>query len=348
MPTLTKIPVDMERQVFDYVGTGSPTTVLANAPAGATYRQIDGGSGSMLWQKTTAGWEAIGPAGPPTWASITGKPTTIAGYGITDFNSLGDARWARLAAANSFSAVNTFGAAINITANTGVPAATGTTLWVASGFGSPNIGRVFIGDGTGWQLTFAKRTGSVTTDVAIFSDAGGLTLLGSLATERVVGVTRAAINKGFFGIATSAGDIIVGSATDDIAIRAVTSGARILFSLDNGASASWILADGFAQAKPTTGTNASYLHFVNTGGDYYIGVDNSAAGAFGFGAYGFGLYTPAGVAWYVNKTSNVMSFTQIPFVAVSGVTARPVASYVISTVAPTTETAPEGTIWIQT
>lgn len=31
------------------------------------------------------------------WADITsGKPTTIAGYGITDFNSLGDARWSLL------------------------------------------------------------------------------------------------------------------------------------------------------------------------------------------------------------------------------------------------------------
>src|SRR5699024_2724479 len=29
-----------------------------------------------------------------TFASLTSKPTTIAGYGITDFNSLGDARWA--------------------------------------------------------------------------------------------------------------------------------------------------------------------------------------------------------------------------------------------------------------
>lgn len=31
-----------------------------------------------------------------TFTSLTGKPTTIAGYGITDFNSLGDARWQAL------------------------------------------------------------------------------------------------------------------------------------------------------------------------------------------------------------------------------------------------------------
>lgn len=32
-----------------------------------------------------------------TFASLTSKPTTIGGYGITDFNSLGDARWSLLA-----------------------------------------------------------------------------------------------------------------------------------------------------------------------------------------------------------------------------------------------------------
>ena len=34
----------------------------------------------------------------PTFASLASKPTTIAGYGITDFNSLGDARWLGISA----------------------------------------------------------------------------------------------------------------------------------------------------------------------------------------------------------------------------------------------------------
>jgi hypothetical protein len=37
-----------------------------------------------------------------TFASLTSKPTTIAGYGITDFNSLGDARWSLLAHTHAF------------------------------------------------------------------------------------------------------------------------------------------------------------------------------------------------------------------------------------------------------
>lgn len=37
-----------------------------------------------------------------TFASLTSKPTTIGGYGITDFNSLGDARWSLLAHSHAF------------------------------------------------------------------------------------------------------------------------------------------------------------------------------------------------------------------------------------------------------
>lgn len=37
----------------------------------------------------------------PSWGEITSKPTTIAGYGITDFNSLGDARWWKLSGTNT-------------------------------------------------------------------------------------------------------------------------------------------------------------------------------------------------------------------------------------------------------
>lgn len=47
-----------------------------------------------------------------TFASLTSKPTTIAGYGITDFNSLGDARWGQKAVANIWTGANTFSAAV--------------------------------------------------------------------------------------------------------------------------------------------------------------------------------------------------------------------------------------------
>ncbi len=48
---------------------------------------------------------AIGTVPAQTFAWLTSKPTTISGYGITDFNSLGDARWSLLAHTHTFSSL---------------------------------------------------------------------------------------------------------------------------------------------------------------------------------------------------------------------------------------------------
>jgi hypothetical protein len=53
---------------------------------------------------TKLGGLTIGVGGfDGTFAALTSKPTTIAGYGITDFNSLGDARWSLLSHTHAFS-----------------------------------------------------------------------------------------------------------------------------------------------------------------------------------------------------------------------------------------------------
>jgi hypothetical protein len=57
-----------------------------------------------------ARWSLLGHT--HTFASLTSKPTTIAGYGITDFNSLGDARWGRTGASNSWSGTQSFNSVI--------------------------------------------------------------------------------------------------------------------------------------------------------------------------------------------------------------------------------------------
>ena len=58
------------------------------------------------------------------------------------------------------------------TGNGSLPAAAGTNIRIASGYASPVIGRIFIGDATGWKLHFSSRTGSVDTDRVTFTDAG--------------------------------------------------------------------------------------------------------------------------------------------------------------------------------
>jgi hypothetical protein len=60
MADYVKYPIDLSRNIYDYVGTAaSPITDLPNAAVGSTYRYASGGIGAMLWQKTTGGWEAL-------------------------------------------------------------------------------------------------------------------------------------------------------------------------------------------------------------------------------------------------------------------------------------------------
>lgn len=86
MADFIKVPVDLNRNIFDYVGTSAaPATDLANAAVGSTYRYLSGGSGNMFWQKTTGGWESVA-------ASASGITLAFA-----------DGRYAQLATTNTMS-----------------------------------------------------------------------------------------------------------------------------------------------------------------------------------------------------------------------------------------------------
>lgn len=57
----------------------------------ATARLGGGAASATVHLRGDQTWAAV------AFADLSGKPTTIGGYGITDFNSLGDARWALIA-----------------------------------------------------------------------------------------------------------------------------------------------------------------------------------------------------------------------------------------------------------
>jgi hypothetical protein len=80
--------------------------------------------------------------------------------------------------------------------------ATNANLYLAGTFGSPILGKLYVGDGTGWQLNLAKRVGSTDTDLFAFKDSGievltatGVLAFGSsgLATPDI-GISRIAAN----------------------------------------------------------------------------------------------------------------------------------------------------------
>ncbi len=102
------------------------------------------------------------PGGSSAWAGITGKPTTIGGYGITDFNSLGDARWSLLAHTHTFASLTSkpttlLGYGItDAESYLGVPSTNGYVLssttggtrsWIAAGVGDMLLGSAQLNTG---------------------------------------------------------------------------------------------------------------------------------------------------------------------------------------------------------
>jgi hypothetical protein len=74
--------------------------------------------------------------------------------------------------------------ATTISGNTGLGASTGTSPVLAGNYGSPLIGKLYIGDGTGWNFRFASRVGSADTDRITFFDNGNVAF-----TNAVSGIT---------------------------------------------------------------------------------------------------------------------------------------------------------------
>jgi hypothetical protein len=116
--------------------------------------------------------------------------------------------------------------AIELTGSTGLPAATGTNLWIGGNFGTPHLGKIFIGDGTGWQIDFSKRTGSVTTDVFSFKDNGVITF-GATGSTGISNPSTGIIDIGATGNANDSGGTLRANIISQTADNGATGHARM-------------------------------------------------------------------------------------------------------------------------
>ena len=113
---------------------------------------------------------------------------------------------ARIDASQTFVGTQIFNGVFYSSSSTGVPTAGGVNAYNTGGYASPSTGKLIIGDGTGWEYSFAKRSASVTSDLFVFADSGNATL--------------------------STGNLVIG-----------TSGKGIDFSATPGTGTSELLAD---------------------------------------------------------------------------------------------------------
>lgn len=110
--------LDFERQIFAIVGPGLPTTYAPNANTGSQYTDASTGN---LYLMIGGTWTLVGAAGGSgtSWATITGTPTTLAGYGITDAysKSTSDGRYLQLSGGMLTGDITTSGVIRSISTN---------------------------------------------------------------------------------------------------------------------------------------------------------------------------------------------------------------------------------------
>jgi len=128
-----------------------------------------------------------------TFASLTAKPTTIAGYGITDYNSLGDARWLKrttdtLTGDLTVTGLGTFGGSVTGTGGTafkavgsssgtsnttvyGLYESNGSTLQGYLGFPSSGSSDMFLYNGVGANYLRLMASGGA--DGLFYNWSGG-------------------------------------------------------------------------------------------------------------------------------------------------------------------------------
>lgn len=176
--------------------TATRTNVLATCTNVTSLVPLfNGGSAGLV--PTSLGGTANFLRSDGTWVA----PSSAISYPLTDPTFTGTL---------SGPLVNATGG-IEITGSGSLPTATNSGLWMASGLPSPVVGRIYIGDGSGLSLSFAKRTGGVDTEVMHFIDDGTAVFDGGMITEG--SVTGIGLNiNGSSSISTLNGTLgVVGS-----------------------------------------------------------------------------------------------------------------------------------------
>lgn len=154
------------------------------------------------------------------------------------------------------------------------------------------VNRIYMGDGSGFSLAFAKRVASVTTDLFTLTDAGNVTIPGSLGIGGAPGY-----NLDTFG---------TGNITSAVRSTLTTGVAKTYLAVGNGVGSTRYAYSQF-QSLETVGRNwvaglygtLSYQIHDATAGVTRVEIDT--IGNLGFGGASFG--GGAVVMFYRNRTT---------------------------------------------
>lgn len=158
------------------VAAGDPQQNPTNNGAATNLRALDG-----VCNNSSSGVVASAAAIYAEAATNTGGGSITNNYGIAVADqTAGATNYAIYTGAG----INYFGDVVKIAGSSNLPASAGLQqLIMAGGGGAAVVGRIYCGDGTGYQLEFAKRTASADTVIGYITDAGNIIASGGIAVN---------------------------------------------------------------------------------------------------------------------------------------------------------------------
>ena len=206
-----------------------------------------------------------------------GNFTTLSASSTVTFSGLTASTALALDASKNVVSVTNTGSGSNVLATS--PTITGSTLT-----GGTFSGTSVTDSGlTSGRVTYAGTAG-------LLQDSANLTFNGTTLTANTIGAFT--LGGTVAGGGNQLNNVIIGTTTPlagafttlNLSSTSTISGTMTFRSYNPG----WIIS-------PTVGTNSAYGQYANTGGNTYVGIDNSTGGDFGgaAGNYGFNIYRPS-------------------------------------------------------
>lgn len=179
-----------------------------------------------------------------------------------------------------------------ITGNSGLYASYGLCCALASGFGSPNSGRLFIGDGSGWKFYVSQKHGPLMTDISdlmSFTD-GGLVGIGTTSPGNLL-----TVNSGVTPNASQAR--VSANGAGGIALLCYQpDNCTLSFDADYGVvsgSTGWIMRDN-------SGSSSRAALFLKQGGSLWLQGGTGSTGA---------IFSPANLLNFNLATGSILPKT---------------------------------------